>query len=68
MTYHPHSHDLLAGANTSPRMIYSATPRFRVVEGWLEHDGVQVLAGVLLSQPSSSALHALTVWMLAMFE
>jgi hypothetical protein len=26
-------------------MIYSATPRFRVVEGWLEHDGVQVLAG-----------------------
>lgn len=43
MTYHPHSHELLAVGNTSPRMIYPAKSRFVVVDGWLELDGQQVL-------------------------
>ncbi len=42
---HPYSHDLLATANSSARIRYSSQSRWAVIGGWLERDGVQMLAG-----------------------
>jgi hypothetical protein len=45
MTNLPNGHDRLETSNSSFPITYSAKPRFVVADGWLEHDGSQILAG-----------------------
>lgn len=45
MTALPKSYTLSAQPNNSCPLTYSAKPRWLVIDGWLERDGVQLLAG-----------------------